>query len=348
MRLDTETSIEERTERLHAGGVVDMHFDLPMDLYEKREREKVLESEFLPDLETGNICVVGAAIYIEDRYLPHNGLRVALDEVARLYAETAASERFAVCKSFREIQEARERGRIAFLITMEGVEPLGDDLNQLRVFYELGVRSIGLTHARSNAAGHGGIFAASGSSPDGLTAFGREVAHECEALGIIIDLAHINPAGFEEILSITTKPPIVSHTNVRRYYNIERNISDEQIRMIGERGGVIGVNSILVSPKEEESTLDHYVDHIEHIAELIGIDSVGIGFDFFEFIYRQWPESTQKDLAAKLTTPHFISDLTNHSHARNLTRKFIESGLSDVDIEKILRGNWLRIFKELL
>ena len=348
MRFDTETSTEERIDRLHAGGVVDMHFDLPMDLYEKRERKKVLESEFLPDFETGNICVVGAAIYIEDRYLPHNALRVALDEVARLSAETAASERFAVCKSFREIQEVRKRGRIAFLITMEGIEPLGDDLNQLRAFYELGVRSIGLTHARTNAAGHGGIFAASGSSPEGLTAFGRDVVRECEALGIMIDLAHINPAGFDEVLTIATKPPIVSHTNVRRYYDIERNISDEQIKKIGERRGVIGVNSILVSPRKEESTLDRYVDHIEHIAKLIGMDSIGIGFDFFEFIYSQWPESRQKQLTAKFATPHFIPELTNHSHARNLTRKLIERGFSDADIEKILRENWLRIFEGLL
>jgi membrane dipeptidase len=181
-----------------------------------------------------------------------------------------------------------------------------------------------------------------------LTPFGREVVRECEALGVIIDLAHINPAGFEEILLITTKPPIVSHTNVRRYYDIERNISDEQIEMIGQRQGVIGANCILISPRAEESTLDHYVDHIEHIVNLIGIDSVGIGFDFFEFIYRHWPESRQKELAAKFTTPHFIPDLTNHSHARNLTRKLIERGFSDADIEKILRGNWLRIFKELL
>ena len=105
---------------------------------------------------------------------------------------------------------------------------------------------------------------------------------------------------------------------------------------------------ILVSPREEESTLDHYIDHIEHVAKLIGIDSVGIGFDFFEFIYRQWPESRQKELAAKFTTPHFIPDLTNHSHARNLTRRLIQRGFSDADIENILRGNWLRIFKELL
>jgi len=341
-------SIEERIARLNAGGIIDMHFDLPMDLYEKRERRDVLETEFLPEFKAGNISVVGAAIYIEDRYLPQNGLRVALDQIARLYAETTASDRFAICKNYREIQAAGETGKIAFLVTMEGVEPLGIDLTQLRVFYELGVRSIGLTHARTNAAGHGGVFAASGSPRGGLTAFGREVVRECERLRVIIDLAHINPAGFEEILSIATKPPIVSHTNVRRHYNIERNISDEQIKMIGNRHGVIGVNSILVSLREEESTLDHYVDHIEHIANLIGIDGVGVGFDFFEFIYRQWPESRQKELAAQFTTPHFIPDLTNHSHARNLTRRLIERGFSDADIEKILRANWLRIFNELL
>ena len=343
-------SIEQRIDRLHAGGIVDMHFDLPMDLYEKRERENVLETEFLPEFEAGNIGVVAAAIYVEDRYLPDAGLRVALDQIARLYAEmdTEKSRRFAICRNYRQIQAAQETARIALLITMEGVEPLGTDLNQLRVFYELGVRSIGLTHARSNAAGHGGRFASSGSSPEGLSSFGRDVVRECERLGVIVDLAHINPAGFDEILSITTRPPIVSHTNVRRYYDIERNISDEQVKMIGERRGVIGVNSILVGRSEEESTMDRYIDHIEHVAELIGIDSVGIGFDFFEFIYCQWPESRQKELAAKFTTPHFIPDLRNHSHARNLTRRLIERGFSDEQIEKILRANWLRIFKEVL
>ena len=104
----------------------------------------------------------------------------------------------------------------------------------------------------------------------------------------------------------------------------------------------------MVGPRQEDATLDRYLDHIEHVASLIGIDCVGIGFDFFEFIYRQWPESKKKWMAEKLTTPHFIPDLTNHSHAKNLTRKLIERGFSDDDIAKILRGNWLRIFEELL
>src|SRR5437667_11273225 len=137
MSVGTETSLEERVERLHADGFIDFNFDLPMDLYEKRDRRNVLETEFLPEFETGSMSVIAAAIYIEDRYLPQNGLRVALDQVARLYAEAAASQRFAICKSLREIQEARETGKIALLITMEGIDPLGTDLNKLRVFYEL-------------------------------------------------------------------------------------------------------------------------------------------------------------------------------------------------------------------
>ena len=344
----TDKSIEERIDRLQAGGIIDLHFDLPMDLYEKRQRKNVLETEFLPEFEAGNIGVVGVAIYIEDRYLPDTGLRVALDQIARLYAETQACQQFAICKNYREIQQARAKGKIALLITFEGVEPLGTDLDLLRIFYELGVRAIGLTHARSNAAGHGGVFASRGSSPEGLTNFGRDLVRECGALGVIIDLAHINPAGFDDVLSMTTKPPIVSHTNVRRYYDIERNISDDQIKMVGEQHGVIGINSVLVGPKKEDSTLDRYVDHIEYVANLIGIDGVAIGFDFFEFIYRQWPESAKKELAEKFTTPHFIPDLRDHSHVRNLTRKLVERRFNDEQIEKILRGNWVRIFEEWL
>lgn len=340
--------VEQRVARLHAPGLVDLHFDLPMDLYEKRSRPNVLAEEFLPQLEAGGMGIVTVAVYIEDRYVPTQALQVAIGQIARLYEECERSGRAAVCKTHAEIVAARKAGKIAFLISFEGVEPLGADLDLLRIFFELGVRVIGLTHARKNAAGSGGIFAASGSSPEGLTPFGRDVVQACESLGIIIDLAHINPAGFEDILSLTTKPLIVSHTNSRRFYDIERNISDEQIKAIGRRHGVIGVNSVLVSPKKEEATLERYVDHIQRVIDLIGIDGVGIGFDFFEFIYRQWPEEARRDLAAKFTEPHFLPDLFNHSHAPNLTRKLIERGFSDGEIEKILYRNWMRIFEQLL
>src|SRR5947207_12616661 len=182
----TEKSIEARIDRLHADGVVDLHFDMPMDLYEKRDRTNVLASDYLPALEAGNIGVLGAAIYIEDRYMPEMGLRVGLDQIARVYAEAEQCPRLGICKSYQEILHVRKDRKIALLITMEGVEPLGTDSELLRVFYELGVRAIGLTHARRNAAGDGGVFASTCSSRDGLTGFGCEVVMQCEALGVIV------------------------------------------------------------------------------------------------------------------------------------------------------------------
>src|SRR5207245_3156791 len=131
------------------------------------------------------------------RYLPDRGAQVALDQISRLYTEAEQSKRCLICRTHEEISRALDSKRIGFLITMEGVEPLGDDLDLLRTFYEAGVSEIGLTHARTNAAGHGGIFAATGSSPEGLTPFGRDLVGECEKLAVIVDLAHINPAGLK-------------------------------------------------------------------------------------------------------------------------------------------------------
>jgi membrane dipeptidase len=343
-----DTTREARIDRLHQHGVVDMHFDLLMDLYERRGRAGLLDTDYLPELRAGGIGVLGVAIYIEDKYLPEMALRVALGQVARLHVETSRSAHFAICTTYAEMVAARAAGSIALLITMEGVEPLGADIDMLRVFYQLGLRSIGLTHARRNLAGDGGVFAPTGSSRQGLTDFGKQVVRECEALGIMVDLAHLNPAGADDVLALATRPVIISHTNPRVFYDIERNSSDEHIRAIGERSGVIGVNAVLVSPRAEDSHLDRYVDHIEHVIRLAGIDSVGIGFDFFEHVYRQWTAQARADLEARLAKPHFLPDLHTHAHARNLTRKLIERGFGDAAIEKILYGNWMRVFDTLL
>lgn len=346
--MKSADAIEQRVSRLHAGRLIDLHFDLPLGLFWNRARRNVIATDFWAEFEAGHIGLLGVALYVEDKYLPDQALRVALDQIAILYAELEATPRLMLCKTFADIRHAQAEHRIGCLLTMEGAEPLGDDLSLLRIFYQLGLRSISLTHARANTAAAGGIFAAGGSPTQGLTRFGRALVHECERLGILIDLAHINPAGFDEICALTTKPLIVSHTNPRNFYDIERNVSDDQIKMIGARGGVVGINAILVSPKREESTLDRYVDHLEYVANLIGIDGVGIGFDFCEFLWRQMPAAEREELEAKLTTPHFLPDLSNHSHARNLTRKLIERGFSDEQITKILRDNWLRVLEEVL
>lgn len=339
MTAKTDLQVEARVDRLQAGGVVDMHFDLLMDLYEKRHRRRVLATDHLPQLRAGGMGVLGAAIYLEDKYLPEMALRVALDQVARLYAEVAETPEFAICKHPGDIARARQAGQIALVITMEGVEPLGTDLDLLRVFYELGVRSVGLTHVRRNLAGDGGIMAASGSPAGGLSAFGKAVVKECHALGILLDLAHLNPAGVEDVLALTEGPLIISHTNPRAFYDIERNSSDAHIKAVGAQGGVVGVNAVLVSDRQEEATLDRYVDHVEYVARLAGIDGVGLGFDFFKFIMDQWPPEEQ----AKYDMVRFVPELLEHGQARNVTRRLVERGWGDEEIGKVLHGNWLRV-----
>ncbi|MFN8475746.1 MAG: membrane dipeptidase [Anaerolineae bacterium] len=346
--MASQDSLDALIDRLQAPGVVDMHFDLLMDLYEKRRRRNVLRDDHLADLRAGDMGIVAAAIYLLEGYLPEMALRVALDHVARLYIEVEGSADFAICRTFSEIEAARQAGKIVFLLTMEGVDPLGNDLNLLRVFYELGVRMVGLTHARRNYAADGAVFAPQGSSRQGLTPFGRQVVRECERLGIIIDLAHINPAGFDDILAQTTRPVVISHTNSRLYYDIERNVTDEQIKAVGARGGVIGVNATLVSRDPDGATIDRFVDHIAHIADLIGIDSVALGFDYFKSLFEALPEAEKEHIRTSMTEVSVIPDLSYHADTRNLTRTLIERGFSDDAIGKILYGNWMRILREML
>lgn len=335
----------EHAQALLASGVIDMHFDLGMDLYDQRQRSDVLRHDHLAKMRAGNMRLVASAIYLEDKYLPEMALRAGLGQVARMIEETARCPDFMICKSYQDLQIAQQTNKIGLFITMEGVEPLGSDLDLLTVFYALGLRSLGLTHTRRNTAGEGGVFAASGSSPQGLTKFGRAVVEKCEALGIIVDLAHLNPAGVADVLAMCKRPVIISHTNARRFYDIERNNSDADFRAVAACGGVIGVNAVLVSPEKAKTTLDHFVDHIAHIVNVAGIEAVGLGFDFFEFIWQREPAEVKAAMANSLAPLHFIPDLTHHGHTLNLVCKLIERGFSDAAIEKILIGNWQRILK---
>ena len=108
-------NIESRIDRLHAAGMVDMHFDLLMDLYEKRKRSNVLRDDFQAQFEVGGVGVIGAAIYIDEPYLPEQALRIALDQIARLYVEVESNPRFAICRTFSDIVAARKNNQIAVL-----------------------------------------------------------------------------------------------------------------------------------------------------------------------------------------------------------------------------------------
>ena len=157
----------------------------------------------------------------------------------------------------------------------------------------------------------------------------------------------MNPAGIDDVLALTTRPLCITHTNARRFYDIERNSTDAQMRAVAARGGVIGANAALVSPDKDTTTLERYIDHIDYMVEVAGIDHVGIGFDFFEFIYAKMSPADKQSIN-QMTTVKFIPDLIHHGHAPNVTRQLIERGYSDADIEKVLYGNWMRVLAEVI
>ena len=153
--MKADPQIEERIASLHAGRLIDLHYDLPLSLFLSRPRRNVVATDFLPEFETGDVGLLGVAVYVEDKHLGEEALRVVLDQIALLKAEIAATPRLEFCRTFAEIERAQSAGQIALLLTMEGAEPLGEDLNLVAIFHELGLRSISLTHARENAAARG-------------------------------------------------------------------------------------------------------------------------------------------------------------------------------------------------
>ena len=165
---------------------------------------------------------------------------------------------------------------------MEGADPLQNDPGLLRIFYELGVRGLGLTWSRRNYLADGSFFfPAKEGQKGGLTPFGFEVVKKAEELGMFIDISHLNDEGFWDVMGAASKPVIASHSNCRQLTGMMRNLDDEQIKAIIKKGGVIGMNGVskIVSPDKEAPNFGDLADHVDHIAELGGVDHIGLGLD---------------------------------------------------------------------
>ncbi|RKD21461.1 membrane dipeptidase [Caminicella sporogenes DSM 14501] len=340
--------IRERIDKIHKNFVIiDGHFDLLMDVLEKRELgfKKVIEREHLPNFIEGGINIIVSSIFIEDIFLPEMALRRALDQISALYEEIEESkDKIVLCKSYDDIMKSVKENKLGILLSFEGVEPIGNDLKLLRIFYELGVRIIGLVWSRRNYAADGCYFSKKEEGKKGgLTSFGVELIKEAEKLGMLIDVSHLNDEGFWDVINIAKNPIIASHSNSRTLANSMRNLDDEQIKALTAKGGVIGMNvcNAFVSDNDEECDADHLVNHVDNIVKIAGIEHVGLGFDFCDFIRAKQPEKAEKP---KRKTFDIIK---GHKNIREFTEALIKHGYNDDEIELILGRNFLRIYKNI-
>ncbi|MBY0087049.1 dipeptidase [Brevibacillus brevis] len=327
---------------------IDAHFDLLLDVAIQREhgRRKVIETDYLPDFVAGGVDTVVAAIFIDNKFLPEMGLRKALQQISALHAEADESpDKIMVCKSVSDIETAKRQGKIGFVLSLEGAEPLYNDLSMLRVFYELGVRLMGLVWSRRNFVGDGSHFSpVREGRKGGLTEFGIRVVEEAEAMGIIIDVSHLNDEGFWDLIEVARKPIIASHSNCRTLASSMRNLTDEQIRAIAFTNGVIGINGVnlFVGDTDDQADIEHMINHVDHIVKLVGDKHVGLGLDIIEpFMKYDSPgvfiQAGRKDFDV----------VKGHTKVPELVHALAKRGYKDEAIERILGKNFIRVFKDV-
>lgn len=249
-----------------------------------------------------------------------------------------------ICLNCQDIDNAVAEGKIAILVTMEGGLALEEglcpeSLVNLRTLYRLGLRSLQFVGQDWNR-----LTDASKEHPSpskGLTQFGEDVVREMNQLGMVIDMAHIPDPDplFWDIIETSQDPVIDSHRGVRGVTDIPRNISDERIKAIAKTGGVIGLQFFsltLANEANNRATVDDLIRHIDHIVEVAGVEYVGLGPDFLE------PNLINRD------PDYYAQGIENITKLPQVTEALVRRDYSDTDVQKILGGNILRVYRQVI
>lgn len=260
--------------------IIDLHCDVLLKLWESDGKESFINSPRLDAnkerLKNGQIFVQAFAVFIDPAVKTEHKFQAALEQVRLFYREILEKNPdIKHIKNWSEISRLRE-GEMGAVLTLEGVDCIGNDFTKLEILYELGVRSVGLTWNEANLAADG----AGELRGAGLTEFGRKIVRFNNQRKILTDVSHLSERAFWDVMELADYP-IASHSNTKKYCDHPRNLSDEQIRAMFEKGGMIHV---VYCPdfikKEGDATIADLIKHIDHLCSLGGIKQIGFGSDF--------------------------------------------------------------------
>ncbi len=262
-----------------------------------------------------------------------DALPVAIKQAAILARIERESEgKVKICRNAEEIRQCLNCGVLAVLMHMEGAEAIGEDFSGLDVLYNAGLRSLGPVWSRPTRFGNGVPFRFPGS-PDtgpGLPELGKELVRLCNHYKIVVDLAHLNEAGFWDVAKISTAPLIATHSNAHAICPHSRNLTNAQLAAIRDSGGMVGLNFATSAVRTDgqssaDTKIEEMLRHFDHLIEHLGIDGVAIGSDF--------------DGA---TISGEIKDVTGLTNFRTAMRA---NGYDEATMVKLCHGNWLNVLE---
>ena len=276
-------------------------------------------------------CSPGEDAYDSGAYFAlvdqRRALKEALGQIALLQRLVRRSE--GAVRVARSVTELDGAG-LAVVLHVEGAEPIGPELDELEVLHAAGMRSLGLVWSRPNQFATGVPFAFPGS-PDqgpGLTDAGRTLVRACGELRVLVDLSHLNARGFWDVAALSDAPLVASHCGAHALCPSPRNLTDDQLRAIGESGGLVGINFHVGFLRHDgaddaDTPVALIARHAAHVADVAGVGAVALGSDF--------------DGA---TMPAALGDVTGLPQVLETLRA---TGFSDADVERIAWGNWMRV-----
>lgn len=265
----------------------------------------------------------------------------------------AFPDRVSPVRTVKDLHAAKEAGKIGIILGTQGLACLGTNMRYVWVLYQLGIRIMQLTYNERNALGSGCME----PTDEGLTRFGQQAIDEMNRLGIVLDLSHGGHNTSLEAIAHSRQPSLFTHVGVRALRDHPRNVTDDQIRAVAESGGVVGLcpHSIMVEKERgKRPSVEDFVDHIDYVVQLVGIDHAGVGTDNFQYdtFYSRW-----RRVQFEHTFPTFFGGYGMYEkHAAgfsawsdwsNLTRTLLARGYSEDDTRKILGENFMRVFGEV-
>ena len=335
----TKLASQSRPLRIDALG--EIHLDYPMDLID----------QIISTGMHGCVVTVGNPALHGDSAWPD------MESEVDGYDKHSARhpERFLKATKAADFEEARRSNRLALLYYTQNATPLGDDLKRLEHLKQRGVLIVQLTYNTRNLLGDGCLERTNA----GLSTFGVQVVERMNELSMLVDVSHTGMASTLDAIRLSKKPVAITHAGCKAVYDHPRNKTDEALKLLAERGGVIGIYQInpYLGP-QERNTMAEYVAHIEHAVNVAGIDHVAIGSDREHRTIPDTPEEKQKLIeelsrlrpvtASNFRWPFFLSELNHPRRMATIAEALERRRWKAADIEKVLGLNFLRLVRETI